>query len=186
VTITADTPLVELAARVADALAAAGVDAVLSGGAVVSIWSDNAYQSHDLDFITSDSLKRVAAALAALGFSRGKGRHFTHPENPFLLEFPPGPLMIGEDPVRDVAELSVTAGTIRLLTPTDAVRDRLAAFLHWGDRQGLAQARAIVDRQPVDLTAVEAWIEREPGVTADRRAIARRGLRAHPESDGAG
>lgn len=52
-----DQPLVELAAVVSDALTTAGLNAVLSGGSVVSVYSDNEYQSYDLDFVTSESTK---------------------------------------------------------------------------------------------------------------------------------
>jgi hypothetical protein len=35
--------------------------------------------------------------------------------------------------------------------------DRLAAFYHWKDRQGLDQALMVARRQPVDLEDVERW-----------------------------
>ena len=41
----------EVAALVCDALSRAEIPVVLSGGAVVSIYSDNEYESFDLDFI---------------------------------------------------------------------------------------------------------------------------------------
>lgn len=51
--ITAQSDLAEIAALVSDALERAGISAVLSGGAAVSIYSSAAYLSLDLDFITS-------------------------------------------------------------------------------------------------------------------------------------
>lgn len=66
------TSLEHIAALVSEALARAGINAVLSGGAVVSIYSENEFQSYDLDFITSHAMKEVVAPLAALGYVRGK------------------------------------------------------------------------------------------------------------------
>ena len=55
--ITEATALTELAAIVSDALERAGIVATLSGGAAVSIYSDNRYVSEDLDFVTVAPLK---------------------------------------------------------------------------------------------------------------------------------
>lgn len=163
-----------VAARVSEALAAHGIDAVLSGGSVVSIYSANEFQSHDLDFITSAARRELDAAMAELGFAReGAGRHYVHALTPFVVEFPAGPLMVGEELVKRHAELKTRAGTIRLLTPTDAVKDRLAAFFHWSDRQSLEQALAICRRQPVNLAQVARWARREPPPAGERHRVFR-------------
>lgn len=170
------TSLEHIAALVSEALARAGINAVLSGGAVVSIYSENEFQSYDLDFITSHAMKEVVAPLAALGYVRGKGRHFTHPRTPYLIEFPPGPLMVGDQRVTRSHERETSMGVIRLLTPTDAVKDRLSAFFYWSDRQSLAQALAIARRQPVDLQDIERWALAEPMPAAERFGIFRNRL----------
>lgn len=176
--IAADTSLENLAAMVSDALADAGITAVLCGGAVVTIYSHNAYQSYDLDFVTSEGLRRIEVVMRSLGFARGKGRHFTHPATRYSVEFPAGPVMIGNAPVYEIAEHSTEAGTVRLLTPTDAVKDRLAAFLHWNDRQGVEQALQILRRQTVDFGRVDRWARAEPGHAPERYAQVRETLRA--------
>lgn len=172
-----DTPLEDLAAIVSEALERSGVAAVLCGGAVVSIYSHNAYQSHDLDFVTSDGLRSIETVMKGLGFVRGRGRHFVHPATDFTVEFPAGPVMIGDAPVTEVARHATPAGVVRLLTPTDAVKDRLAAFLHWNDRQGVEQAVHIIRRQAVDVGKVEAWALSEPGQARERYALVRERLR---------
>jgi hypothetical protein len=48
--ITAKTKLTELAAIISEALESNNIIATLSGGAVVSIYSENRYQSADLEF----------------------------------------------------------------------------------------------------------------------------------------
>lgn len=57
--ITPDSTIDEIAARVSEALTAAGITAVLSGGAAVQIYSRNRYVSLDLDFVTSESLRKI-------------------------------------------------------------------------------------------------------------------------------
>jgi len=56
--ITRNTTLVELAAIVSDTLEREGIIATLSGGAVVSIYTENRYVSADLDFVTIALVKK--------------------------------------------------------------------------------------------------------------------------------
>lgn len=65
----------------------------------------------------------------SLGFSE-KDRYFVHPDTPLFVEFPSGPLGVGDAPVEEIAELDTEAGVLRLLTPTDCIKDRLAAYYH--------------------------------------------------------
>jgi hypothetical protein len=129
--ITGSTTVEELAGIVSAALEAAGISAVPSGGAVVSIYTNNEYESGDLDFITPSSTNSIAKAIASIGFVR-KGRMFSHPGTPLFVEFPAGPLGIGDELIRltDVAERRTAAGTLRLLTPTQCVMDRLAGLFN--------------------------------------------------------
>ena len=164
----------EIAAIVSAALEGAGITAVLSGGAAVSIYTNNAYVSLDLDFVSSDSLDRIEPILAKLGFKRGQGRFFTHEDTAYVVEFPSGPVSFGGDVVREWGRIETVAGTIQIITPTQCVMDRLAAFYHWSDPQALDQALAVARAQDVDLKAIEAWSEREgfaEGFGRFRRAL---------------
>ncbi len=87
--------LEEAAALVCDALVQAGIPVVLSGGAVVSIYSENEYASFDLDFIRTGVARKVDAVMTELGF-RKEGRHWSHPDFPFWIELPPGPVQVGD------------------------------------------------------------------------------------------
>lgn len=148
----------ELATHVAEQLRRRGIDAVLTGGTCVTIYSRNRYASYDLDFIETPSVprNRLVAALSEIGFVE-KNRYFTHPDTPFFIEFPPGPLSIGAEPVSQIHEMENEFGTLRLLSPTDCVKDRLAAFYHWGDRQCLAQAVWVSREQSVDWEELRRW-----------------------------
>ena len=52
-------------------------------------------------------------------------------------------------------------GTIKLLYPIDSVKDRLGAFYHWNDKEGLEQALSICAEHKVDLEEIEDWSVRE-------------------------
>jgi hypothetical protein len=94
--------------------------------------------------------------LGPLGFVE-RGRHFAHPDSRFFVEFPTGPLMVGDQRVRRVSERQTPVGVLRMLTPTDRVKDRLAAFFHWNDRQSLEQAIMVSRSQVVDISDVRDW-----------------------------
>ena len=93
VEITKATSIEELAVIISGALEAEGIIATLSGGGAVSIYSQNQYMSHDLDFVTSADPKRMIKAIAPLGFSQGASKRlYEHPRTKWLVEFPAGPL----------------------------------------------------------------------------------------------
>jgi hypothetical protein len=147
---------------VCQALREAGITVTLTGGACVTIWSDGKYVSHDLDFVEEGPVPRrqIRDALEALGFST-QGRHFVHPDTVFFVEFPTGPLMVGDQRVQRVSERNTPAGKLRLLSPTDCVKDRLAAFFHWNDQQSLEQAVLVSKAQKIDLDDVRLWSRAE-------------------------
>jgi hypothetical protein len=150
----------EVAAVVCDALDQAGIEVVLSGGAVVSIYSENEYESFDLDFIRTGLARNVDRVMEALGFEK-IGRHWKHAESEFFVEFPPGPVLVGELVVTEFSERRTPVGTLRILTPTDCVMDRLAGFYHWNDEQCVEQAVAVASRHPIDLDRIRDWSVRE-------------------------
>ncbi len=164
--ITADTTIEELAALVSQALERAGITATLSGGAAVSLYSENEYESVDLDFVSSARLDEIGTAVESLGFHRaGKGRQFENPSTRWYLEFPPGPLGFGETNVRDesVPVLHTRFGPLRVVTPTQSVMDRLAAYMHWHDNQAFDQAAMVARRHDIEWGALESWAISESG-----------------------
>lgn len=70
VDINRDPPLEEIARLVCSRLEADGISVVLSGGAAVSIYSENEYESYDLDFIPTGLARRVDRTMEAMGFER--------------------------------------------------------------------------------------------------------------------
>jgi hypothetical protein len=151
----------ELASLICTTLDQHGIRVVLSGEAAASIYAPNPYESMDLDFIQIGLSRKVDAAMKELGFNKEKGRHWTHPDSEFWVEFPPGPVQIGDTIIHEFAERRTKHGTLRILTATDSVMDRLAWFYHANDPQGLEQAVAVATSHRIDLKRIQAWSARE-------------------------
>ncbi len=95
-----------------------------------------------------------------LGFVQ-ENRYFKHDGVVFLVEFPRGPLAVGKEPVGAIREIEFSTGTLRIISPTDCVKDRLAAYYHWKDRQSLEQAALVASSNDIDLAEIERWSKRE-------------------------
>ena len=164
--------LTELVAHVQSHLEVKGIRTALSGGSCVTIWSDNAYRSDDIDLI-SDGIgerKKIVSVMQELGFSEDR-RYFTHPSTPLFIEFPAGPLSVGEERPREITNLKTATGIVRLLSPTDCVKDRLTWWFHSGDRQCLEQAVAVASVTAIDLAELRRWSVGE-GKSAEFEIIA--------------
>jgi hypothetical protein len=158
--------ITDLAALVSQTLENAGITAVLSGGAAVMAYTSNQYASRDLDFVTSASLEDLEKAISPLGFSRRhRTRYFQHPNTEFFVEFPAGPLTVGNELVRSWGRISTQYGNLHILTPTQVVKDRLAAYFHWNDRQALDQATWVAKSNDVDMEDVTTWAQQEDART---------------------
>jgi hypothetical protein len=153
---------IELAAFIQSQLQKEGIEVVLSGGGAASFYSSNKYVSKDLDLINTRFVKRknIKMVMDNIGFKE-KGRYFISLETQFFVEFPDGPLSVGEEPVKVIDEFELSTGTLRVISATDCVKDRLCAFYFWNDQQGLAQAVLVAKSQEVDLKEVKRWSEVE-------------------------
>ncbi len=151
----------DLAVLVCHELHKGDVDAVLVGGACVSIYTDNTYISYDLDFVSHSALKDIARILSNLGFHRESSRHFIKKDCPFFIEFVSPPVSVGNEPIREEGNIKTAIGNLRLLTPTDCVKDRLAAYYHWNDPQAFEQAIMVTKAQKVKLPEIRKWSEKE-------------------------
>lgn len=129
-----DMTRLELAAFIGAEFRNRKIDVVLSGGSCVSIYSQEKYVSMDLDFVNAGFAKRAAirTAMEGLGFHE-ENRYFRHPDSDLLVEFPPGPLGVGDEQVKQIDEIEVLTGILQIISPTDCVKDRLAWFYHDND-----------------------------------------------------
>ena len=160
--ITATSTLTEVAFEVCTALDKKGFTAVLTGGSAATYYAPEAYQSRDLDFVLTFRGTDGEQALKDLGFRR-KGDFYVHDVSPLPLEFPPGPLAVGEDHITRWSTVRRRKQVLHVLTPFDSVRDRLASYLFWNDLAGLEQALAVhrAKRRSVRLNRLAAWCRRE-------------------------
>ena len=83
----------ELWKYIATELAKNDVDVILVGGAVVSIYTEGAYKSGDLDFVKLDLFSDgIEKAMKEIGFNKRGARSYVHDECKHLfVEFPGGP-----------------------------------------------------------------------------------------------
>ncbi len=148
----------EVAAYVQSHLREKGITVVLSGGATVSIYSLNKYVSADVDLVNVNfaDRKKIRAAMEEIGFHE-KGRYFTHPDTKHIVEFPPGPLSVGEDPITDIVDIKLATGILRAISPTESVRDRLASYYFWHDQQSLDQAVMVANNNRIKIHLIRRW-----------------------------
>jgi hypothetical protein len=150
----------DLAGFISEELRKRGIDTVLVGGACVTIYSKNRYQSHDLDYVTYEDMRKIKKALQELGFAE-KYKYFQNPDCPWFIEFVSPPVAVGNEPIHQFSHLTTPLGTIKMLQPVDSVKDRLASFYHWRDKQSLEQAIDICLEQEIDFEEVKKWSEKE-------------------------
>lgn len=150
--------LEDFAIVISDYLAKNGIEVILSGGACVTIYTKNKFMSSDLDFVlvSSDKQKEVRQLLTEIGFYE-EDRYFKHSDTEFFIDFVSPPLSVGQEPVKEISEIKKGGRVLKLLSPTDCVKDRLAAFYYWNDRQSLEQAVLVGKDVEVDLKEVERW-----------------------------
>jgi len=125
------TPLTEVAIIAGDAMRRSGFQAVLTGGACAAVHCKGRYTSRDVDYVLPRGTKRkaVESALAPLGY-RWDTDCFVHVDSRFFIEFPTGPLSIGEDLVVRPELIRINTAETWALTATDSCRDRLTAYYH--------------------------------------------------------
>lgn len=133
------------------------------GGQRRDVLRAEAYQSFDLDFVIVFSAEAGGIeALRTLGFSE-RGGTYWHARSKFSLDFPRGPLAIGDELITTWSTVRRRREVLHVLTPTDSCRDRLASWLFWNDFAGLEQALAVWRARPdeVDLKVIERWCRAE-------------------------
>jgi hypothetical protein len=70
----------------------------------------------------------------------------------------------------DATTLQTKFGPLRVVTPTQSVMDRLAAYVNWTDNPSFDQAVMVARRNPIDWPALYEWARREriDGTVVDR------------------
>jgi hypothetical protein len=152
----------EVAAFVQSHLRKHKIYVTLSGGAAVAIYTVNRYVSADVDLVEDAYADRskIKIAMEEIGF-REKNRYFIHPDTQHIIEFPSGPLSVGGEPVKHIEEIRYETGILRVISPTDCVKDRLAAYYFWGDQQSLTQAVLVARHNRISVSEIKRWSQAE-------------------------
>ena len=140
-------------------LARCGIDAVLIGEALVPIYCDDAHPAYDLEFMVFSGHGKVAAAMADLGFESHGDDVFIHPHTLFEVTFHARresleTLIAGAG---GAVQSENEYGCLRMLSPTQAVIERLADFYAHHEGQSLEQALRLASVRAVDLDAIAQW-----------------------------
>lgn len=153
---------IEIASYICQELANIDIKTTLSGGFCVEIYSFGEYTSMDIDLVDQSVFKHkeIVKKMKELGYVQ-EGKHFKHDESDYTVEFPASPLAIGEELIKDISEIETEYGVLRIITPTDCVKDRLAGYYHWNDERSLEQAVLVSLRQKIDMNNIKNWSIKE-------------------------
>jgi hypothetical protein len=149
---------VEIASFICQQLHDIDVKTTLSGGFCAEIYSFGEYTSMDIDLIDQSLFKNIEIIkkMLELGFTK-VGKHFAHPDMKYTVEFPSSPLAIGSELVHEISEIETEYGVLRIITPTDCVKDRLAGFYFWNDDRSLEQALLVAIKNKIDMMNIQKW-----------------------------
>ncbi len=152
----------QIAAKVSDYLEKTGYGPALTGRACAAIHVGALIKPKSLDFVLREyQVNELADAMRAIGFTNTEMNTFESKRCPFSVVFSPPPISVGDDIVDSLQILKTRDGMIRMLDPTDCVRQRLSMFYRWGDREAFDDAIQVATRHPVDLDLVKRWSEWE-------------------------
>jgi len=158
--------IAELAALICEALKKEGLSATLSGGACAEIYSNKKYVTGDLDFVVNfmwpGNDKIIKKVMSSLGFEKN-GRIYLNVNElvAYSVEFPPGPLSIGEEYQIKPVEIKLKTGKLSLLSATDSAKDRLTGYFYGNDAQCLEQALMICQMNNVEIENIREWAKKE-------------------------
>ncbi len=153
---------IEIASYICQKLLDIDIKTTLSGGFCVEIYSFGEYTSMDIDLVDQSIYRHneIKKKMLELGFSE-QGKHFRHPDMEYTVEFPASPLAIGQELIKEISEIETDYGVLRIITPTDSVKDRLAAYYFWNDARSLEQAVLVALKNEIDFDDVKRWSEKE-------------------------
>jgi hypothetical protein len=157
-------PIDDLAALIGIHLKKHDVDAVLTGGACVTIYAKSKPVSWDLDLVSAaieDAPAKVNKAMEEIGFKANPSGYYVHPDTRFFIHFLPPPLALGNEAPKKINTIKLKLGEFKILSPTDCVKDRLASYYYFGDRQTLKQAIEVVKDNRIKISEVKRWSKSE-------------------------
>ncbi len=157
-----DMPLSQASAIICEYLHEQGFDPVLTGRACAAIYSNATANPPVLDFVVRDfTIEEMRDALKDIGFANTGHRTFANKTFDSELFLVPHPVVVGDDVVRDLHIMRTHKGDLRMLTPTDCVRQRLSMYYRWNEDGALEDAVRVAKRHEVDLELIRRWSDWE-------------------------
>lgn len=152
----------EIASFISQELSNIGIKTTLSGGFAVETYTNKRYVSEDIDLVDQSVYRHadIDKKMKELGFVK-LGKIYKHKDMKYTIEFPSSPLAVGDEIINDVEEIKTEYGNLRIITPTDCVKDRLAIFFHWEDKRGLEQAILVAIENDVNFENIKEWATNE-------------------------
>lgn len=122
----------------------------LVGGAVATIYSKGKYESGDLDMVFDSMFQdrsKFQTILEEIGIEKVDQRNFKHPDCIYSLEGKLPPVDIGhmapQGDSPEVKEIEMEGISIKILSPTDCLKDRLYKADEWNDDEAFDAALAV-------------------------------------------
>lgn len=152
----------QVAAVISSYMEEQGYEPVLTGKSCAAIHAGTSIHPKTLDFIVRDFTNdEVAETMAGVGFLDSGHRTFSNKYCPYEVLLTTHPVVVGDDVVSDVKVMRTAKGPLKLLTPTDCVRQRLSMFYRWNDREALDDALKVARKHEIDMDLVRRWSDWE-------------------------
>lgn len=152
----------EVAAVIAAKLAENGHEAVLTGKSCAAFYCGNASDINSIEFaIRRFEPESVFKVMSAMGFYPRDDHTFASKKIAYEVVLFPMPIAIGDDVANEVGVVRTKKGPLKVLTPTDCLRQRLSIYYRWGEELAFAQAVKIARSHKVDMDLVRRWSDWE-------------------------
>jgi len=132
---------------VASHLEAEGIGVTLVGGAVATVYSKGQYESGDIDMVFDNMFEdrgKFENALNKIGIVKQDQRNFRHSDCIYTIEAKSPPISIGHIIEKiNPEKVDGESTKIKLLSPTDCIKDRLYKADEWADDEAFDAAIAV-------------------------------------------
>jgi len=152
----------ELASYVCSQLEKKDIKVILSGGSCMELYTNALYSSYDIDFVMkqSHSIKQIEEAMIGIGFII-EGKYYVLDESDFFVEILSPPVAVGDQFIKEFSSRDTKVGTLKLLTATDCIKDRLCGCYLHNDKNCFEHALAVAHNNKIDIDDLKAWSKNE-------------------------
>jgi len=152
----------ELASYVCTQLEKRDIKVILSGGSCMELYTNALYSSYDIDFVMKQyhSTKQIEEAMIDIGFTID-GKYYVLKSSDFYIEVLSPPVAVGDQFLNEFASRNTKVGTLKLLTVTDCIKDRLCGCYLHNDNHCFEHALAVAHKNDIDIDDLKSWAKNE-------------------------